>query len=238
MIGINEMGDSSSPKDGHLFIVATPIGNLEDISLRALRVLREVDIIACEDTRRTLKLLNHFQIKKPLISYFHPREKEKIPLLIHKLKQGQKVALVSDAGTPGLSDPGFPLIQATLKEGIRITPIPGPSAITTALAASGLPTHRFLFIGFPPAKQQAMQKLLESLQAETGTLVFFLPPRKLEKFINLVAEILGDRDIVIAREMTKVHEEFIRGSAKEILAQLGKIPIKGEITILVRGQKK
>ncbi len=238
MIGINKMGGSPSPHEGQLFIVATPIGNLEDISLRALQVLREVDIIACEDTRRTRKLLAHFQIKKPLISYFHPREKEKIPLLVRKLKQGQKVALVSDAGTPGLSDPGFLLLQAALEENIQIIPIPGPSAITTALMASGLPTHRFLFVGFPPPKKKAIERLLESLQKEKGTLVFFLPARKLAQFINLVAETLGDRQMVIAREMTKVHEEFIRGKAKEIIARLEEISSKGEVTILIRGQKK
>ncbi|OQX55521.1 MAG: 16S rRNA (cytidine(1402)-2'-O)-methyltransferase [Candidatus Aminicenantes bacterium 4484_214] len=232
------MGGALSPHEGQLFIVATPIGNLEDISLRALQVLREVDIIACEDTRRTRKLLAHFQIKKPLISYFHPREKEKIPLLVRKLKQGQKVALVSDAGTPGLSDPGFLLLQAALEENIQIIPIPGPSAITTALMASGLPTHRFLFVGFPPPKKKAIERLLESLQKEKGTLVFFLPARKLSQFMNLVAETLGDRQMVIAREMTKVHEEFIRGKAKEIIARLEEISSKGEVTILIRGQKK
>jgi 16S rRNA (cytidine1402-2'-O)-methyltransferase len=232
------MNSSPSFSTGQLFIVATPIGNLEDITLRALEVLREVDLIACEDTRRTLKLLNHFQIKKPLISYFHPREKQKVPLLLQKLKEGQKIALVSDAGTPGLSDPGFPLIKQALKAGIKITPIPGPSAITAALAAAGLPSHRFLFLGFPPPKKEATRKLLQEVADEPGTLVFFLPARRLAKFLTQLAETLGDREMVIAREITKVHEEFIRGQIKQILAKVEKITLKGEMTLLISGRKK
>lgn len=229
-------GSTFSP--GELFIVATPIGHLKDITFRALEVLKTVDLIACEDTRRTLKLLNHYGLKKPLISYFHPREKQKIPFLLKKLKEGQKIALVCDAGTPGLSDPGFPLIKEALQAGIKITPVPGPSAITAALAASGLPTHRFLFLGFPPPKKEGTRKLLREVAAEPGTLIFFLPARQLEKFLALVKEILGNREIVIAREISKIHEEFIRGQVEEILSQINHHFLKGEMTLLIRGQQK
>ncbi len=151
---------------GRLFVVGTPVGNLEDITLRALRVLGEVAAIACEDTRQTLKILNRYGIRKPLLSYFQPQEGRRIPEIVRLLQEGKDVALVSDAGTPGISDPGFPLIRAALKEGIPVVPIPGPSAVTTALSASGLPTHRFLFVGFPPPKATGLRKLLESLAAE------------------------------------------------------------------------
>lgn len=232
------MKRGSNSSQGELFIVATPIGHLKDITFRALEVLKTVDLIACEDTRRTLKLLNHYGLKKPLISYFHPREKQKIPFLLQKLKEGRKIALVSDAGTPGLSDPGFPLIREALQAGIKITPVPGPSAITAALAASGLPTHRFLFLGFPPPKKEGTRKLLREVAAEPGTLVFFLPGRRLEKFLALVKEIMGNREIVIAREISKIHEEFIRGQVEEILSQVDRYSFKGEMTLLIRGQQK
>lgn len=220
---------------GRLYVVGTPVGNLEDITLRALRILGEVEAIACEDTRQTVKILNRFGLKKPLISYFQPREGRRIPEIIGLLKAGRDVALVSDAGTPGISDPGFPLIREALKEAIPIVPIPGPSAVTTALSAAGLPTHRFLFVGFPPPKKTGLRKFLEALRDEKATLVFFLPTRRIPEFLEAVRELLGDRRVVIARELTKVHEEFIRGKAGELAGKLGHKILKGEATVLVEG---
>lgn len=223
-------------KMGTLYVVATPIGNLQDITLRALDIIKKVDFVACEDTRQTLKLLNSFQLKKKLISYFQPREKEKIPIILKKLDEGFDVALVSDAGTPGLSDPGFPLIREALKQGIRIVPIPGASALAAALPISGLPTHRFLFLGFPPLKKTAARKLLTSVKDEPGTLIFYIPVRKIESFLELIMEILGDRDVVIAREMTKIYEEFIRGRITDVLSRISTLTVKGEATLLIHGK--
>jgi 16S rRNA (cytidine1402-2'-O)-methyltransferase len=220
---------------GRLYIVGTPVGNLEDITLRALRILGEVEAIACEDTRQTVKILNRFGLKKPLISYFQPKEGRRIPEIIGLLKAGRDVALVSDAGTPGISDPGFPLIREALKEAIPVVPIPGPSAVTTALSAAGLPTHRFLFVGFPPPKKTGLRKFLEALRDEKATLVFFLPTRRIPEFLEAVRELLGDRRVVIARELTKIHEEFIRGKAGELAGRLGQKILKGEATVLVEG---
>ena len=220
---------------GRLYIVATPIGNLEDITLRALRLLGEVAAIACEDTRQTVKILNRYGIKKPLLSYFQPREGQRIPEILGILEEGKDVALVSDAGTPGISDPGFPLIREALKKGIQVVPIPGPAAVTAALSAAGLPTHRFLFAGFPPPKPAGLRKLLLGLAAEEATLVFYLPTRRLAEFLAAVIETLGDRRVVVARELTKVHEEFMRGTAGELAAAIGARPIKGEATVLIEG---
>jgi 16S rRNA (cytidine1402-2'-O)-methyltransferase len=220
---------------GRLFVVGTPIGNLEDITLRALRVLGEAAAIACEDTRQTVKLLNRYGIRKPLISYYQPREGQRVPEIIRMLKDGRDIALVSDAGTPGISDPGFPLIRAALKEGIAVVPVPGPSAVTTALSAAGLPTHRFLFAGFPPPKKTALKKFLEALCGEAATLVFYLPTRRLPEFLAAIVEILGDRRVVVARELTKVHEEFRRGSARELASFCEGKALKGEATVLVEG---
>jgi 16S rRNA (cytidine1402-2'-O)-methyltransferase len=222
---------------GTLFIVATPIGNLEDVTLRALRVLKEVEAVACEDTRQTIKLLNVYGIRKRLISYFQPRERQRVPEIIALLKAGKDIALVSDAGTPGLSDPGFPLIREVLKEGMNIVPIPGPSALAAALSAAGLPTHRVLFAGFPPPKREATRKLLASLKDEEATLVFYLPVRRIPEFLAAILETLGDRMTVIARELTKLHEEFIRGAASELIEAAGKRTFKGEATVLVHGSR-
>jgi 16S rRNA (cytidine1402-2'-O)-methyltransferase len=222
---------------GRLYIVATPIGNLEDITLRALRVLGEVAAIACEDTRQTVKILNRYGLKKPLLSYFQPREGQRIPEIIGMLRAGKDVALVSDAGTPGISDPGFPLIREALKEGIAVLPIPGPSAAMAALSAGGLPTHRFLFVGFPPPKKSGLRKSLAGLAEESATLVFYLPTRRLPEFLEAVREILGDRRVVVARELTKVHEEFLRGTAVELAARFGSKVLKGEATVLVDGAR-
>ena len=223
---------------GRLFIVATPIGNLDDLTFRAVEVLRSVFLIACEDTRHTRKLLNRYEITKKLISYYEPKEKQKIPIIIQHLKEGKDVALVSDAGTPGISDPGFPLIRKAIEEGISVSPIPGASAATVALCASGLPTHKFLFLGFPPPKKIAAGKLLRSLSEETATLIFYLPPRKLEFFLQSVWDSLGDRQVVLARELTKIHEEFVRGTAQEILQQLHSASFKGEATLLIEGKRR
>lgn len=225
-------------KDGRLFIVATPIGNLEDISLRALRVLEEVSVIACEDTRQTIKILNKYNIKKRLLSYFQPKEQKKVPKIIGLLKEGKDVALVSDAGTPGIADPGYPLIREALSQGITIVPVPGPSAVTTALSAAGLPTHKFLFWGFPSPKKEASRKLLASLETETATLIFYLPSRKLPAFLKIIREVLGERRIVMARELTKKHEEFLRGTPTELLKALGEKAPRGELTLLVEGRTK
>jgi len=227
----------SKPR-GKLYIVATPIGNLEDLTFRALKILETVSFIACEDTRQTIKLLNKYKIKKKLISYYHPRESQKIPKIIHLLKEGKDVALVSDAGTPGLSDPGYPLIREAIKEGIKIIPLPGPSALTAALSASGLPTNRFLFIGFPSSKKESTKKLLQSLKKEKATLVFYIPARKLPLFLDLINEAMEARQIVIAREITKIHEEFLRGTAEELMEMIEEKKLKGEATVLVDGLHK
>ncbi len=227
-----------SPAGGTLYIVATPIGNLEDITLRALRILKDVAAIACEDTRQTVKLLNRFEFRKELISYFQPQEARKIPLLLDILKRGKNVALVSDSGTPGISDPGFRLVREALREGIKVVPLPGPCAAVTALCASGLSTHRFLFAGFPPPKKGALRKSLLALKDESATLIFYLPARKAAEFLEAILETMGGRDIVIAREITKIHEEFLRGKADEILRSMGERALKGEITVLVSGKEK
>jgi len=224
----------AKPK-GVLYVVATPIGNLEDITLRALRLLGEVEAIACEDTRRTLGLLARHGIRKRLISYYQPRENQRLPEIMSVLEAGGDVALVSDAGTPGISDPGFPLIREALKRGLQVIPVPGPSAVATALSAAGLPTHRFLFLGFPPPKTGGRRKLLESLREESGTLVFYLPTRRLADFLLEIRDVLGDRPVVVARELTKIHEEFMRGTAASLLEKIGRSAVKGEAVVLVQG---
>ncbi len=220
---------------GTLYIVSTPIGNLEDISIRALKILKHVDFIACEDTRHTRKLLNRYRLHKKLLSYYQPREKEKIPGILASLDSGQDIALVSDAGTPGISDPGFLLVQAASQKNIRVISIPGACALTTAMAASGLPADRFLFLGFPPVKSGAVKKQLFTLKEENATLVFYLPPRKIESFLLRIQEVLGERRVVIARELTKIHEEYLRGTPSELLKSLKNKSPKGEITLLIEG---
>ncbi len=223
---------------GTLYIVATPIGNLDDLTLRALKTLETVAVIACEDTRHSRKLFNKYKLRNKLISYYQPKEKQKTKQVMNLLKEGADVALISNAGTPCISDPGFPLVRAAINENIKIVPIPGASAVTTALCAAGLPTHKFLFLGFPPAKKQATKKLLQSLSSIDATLVFYLPPRKIIPFLDAIQHTLSDRQIVIAREMTKIFEEFIRGSTEELLQKLKSKTIKGEVTILIQGSSR
>ena len=233
-----DAGSSGPRKKGVLYVVATPIGNLEDVTLRALRTLGEVEAIACEDTRQTAKLLARHGIRKRLISYFRPRENQRLPEILRLLESGRDVALVSDAGTPGISDPGFPLVREALRGGVHVVPIPGPCAATAALSAAGMPTHKFLFLGFPPPKTAARRKFLAALAKEDATLVFYLPLRKLKEFLGDIRDTLGDRTMVIARELTKVHEEFIRGKVGEIQDGLTTRELRGEATILVGGARK
>jgi 16S rRNA (cytidine1402-2'-O)-methyltransferase len=218
-----------------LYLVATPIGNLEDITLRALRVLKEADLIACEDTRHTQKLLNHYGIATRTSSYHEHNEMTRAPELIVELEQGARIALVSDAGMPGISDPGFRLISLAIRHHVPVIPIPGASAFLAALVASGLPTDSFRFSGFLPAKRGQRRQVLESVKASPRTQVFYEAPHRVKEAVEDVVEVLGgERHIVIAREVTKIHEEFLRGRAGEVLATLNaRGEIKGEITLLI-----
>lgn len=219
---------------GVLYIVATPIGNLEDITHRATRILRDADIIACEDTRHTRKLLEHYGIEKPLISYHEHNESRRAQELLKKIKSGATVAQVSDAGMPGISDPGYRIVKLALENGIRVVPIPGPSALIAALAASGLPTDAFEFRGFLPARSGQRRTALEQLRSVHHTVVFYEAPHRILAALEDVAEILGEqRPVVIARELTKVYEEFIRGTAHEVLEMAHHHELKGEITLLI-----
>src|SRR5215813_3683554 len=219
---------------GLLYLVATPIGNLEDITYRAVRVLREAAVIACEDTRQTRKLLDHFQIHKPTVSYHEHNESERAEELVARLLGGETIALVSDAGMPLVSDPGYRLVRAAIENGIAVQPIPGPSASLAALAASGLPTDAFHFGGFLPAKASQRARLLESLADEEATLIFYEAPHRLLETLEAIETLLGPRRVVVAREITKIHEEFLRGSAAKIREKLAaRDSVKGEITILI-----
>ncbi|MGH9531239.1 MAG: 16S rRNA (cytidine(1402)-2'-O)-methyltransferase [Terriglobales bacterium] len=217
-----------------LYVVATPIGNLEDITLRALRVLKEADLIACEDTRHTRKLLDHYGITTPTISYHEHNEAERAAELVDKLEAGTRIALVSDAGMPGISDPGYRVIALAIRHKIPVVPIPGPSAVMAALAASGLPTDSFRFAGFLPAKQGQRRKALEQVRDSESTEVFYEAPHRLVECMEDVVEVLGpERPVVIAREITKLHEEFLRGPAAEVLAAVRAQTVRGEITVLI-----
>jgi 16S rRNA (cytidine1402-2'-O)-methyltransferase len=231
----SDNSEKGSNGSGTLFLVGTPIGNLEDITLRALRTLKEVDLIACEDTRQTQKLLNHYSIEKRTVSYHEHNELERAPELIVHLENGEDVAVVSDAGMPGVSDPGYRLVALAVRHHIPVVPIPGASAFLSALVASGLPTDSFHFGGFLPAKAGARRSTLESSLTSPRTLIFYEAPHRLMETMQDVVDILGpDRRVVIGREVTKLHEEFLRGHADQVLAELKKrADIKGEITLLI-----
>jgi 16S rRNA (cytidine1402-2'-O)-methyltransferase len=227
------MEQQPSIRQACLYLVATPIGNLEDVTLRALRILKEVDQIACEDTRHTLKLLGHYNIQKPLISYHEHNELTRAPELVVAMEQGAQVALVSDAGVPLVSDPGYRLVTLCLRHHIPVIPIPGPSALLAALSASGLPNEEFLFAGFLPARSGERRRALERLRIEDRTIIFYEAPHRIEETLADAHEILGDRPACIAREVTKIHEEFRRGSLSALAASQAEKPARGEITLLI-----
>jgi 16S rRNA (cytidine1402-2'-O)-methyltransferase len=225
--------NNSDAGAGCLYIVSTPIGNLEDITLRALRVLREADVIACEDTRQTQRLLSHFDISKEVVSYHEHNEITRAPEIVIELEQGARVALVSDAGTPAISDPGYRLVSLCVRHGIRIVPVPGASAFVAALAASGMPIEEFLFAGFLPSRQTARRKALRALADEPRALALYEAPHRLLDTLEDALDILGNRPAVIAREVTKLYEEFSRGHLEDLVAAARKKPPRGEITLLI-----
>ncbi len=221
---------------GTLYVVGTPIGNLEDMTFRAVRILQSVDAIAAEDTRHTGRLLQHFQIKTPQLSYHEHNRNERLPELLNQLKEGKAIALVTDAGIPGISDPGYELVKACIEAEIQVVPIPGASASLTALSAAGLPTDRFVFEGFLPASGQDRKQRLESLPAEARTLILYESPHRLRATLRDLGECLGkDRHIVLARELTKLHEEFWRGTIEEAIAYYTQHEPRGEFTLVVAG---
>jgi len=218
-----------------LYVVATPLGNLEDITLRALRVLQEVDLIATEDTRRTRILLEHYHISKPLTSLYDYNEAQKAPMLIRRLQEGVSIALVSDAGTPLISDPGYRLVQLAISREIRVIPIPGPSAVVAVLSVAGLPTDRFVFEGFLPKKPGKRHRCLVALSEEPRTLIFYESPRRVVELLGEMQAVWGDRRVVLARELTKKFETILRGRFTEVQAQLEEHPPQGEVTLAVEG---
>lgn len=222
--------------NGKLYLVATPIGNLEDITLRALKILKDVDLIAAEDTRNTLKLLNHYEISKPLISYHRHNEELKVDNLISKLKNGENIAVVSDAGTPGISDPGEVIVKSAIENNIEVIPIPGACAAINALVASGLDTKEFSFYGFLPLNKKLRREKLDELKRETKTSIIYEAPHKLQNTLEDLKKIVEDRKNVLAREITKIHEEFIRGNIEEIISKSANL--KGEMIILIGGATK
>ncbi len=221
---------------GILYVVATPLGNLEDLSPRAVKILGEVDLIACEDTRHTRKLLNHFAIQTPTTSYHEHNEDAKAPALMTQLQEGKRIALVSDAGTPLLSDPGHRLVHACRENEIPVYPVPGPSAATAALSVSGLPAHRFFFIGFLPRRAALQRAVLEKLSQEESTLLIYISPHGLFPTLKRIVEILGNRRAFLIREMTKLHETHYFGRLKEVLTTLEQEPARGEYTLVLEGQ--
>jgi 16S rRNA (cytidine1402-2'-O)-methyltransferase len=220
---------------GTLFLVGTPIGNLEDITERARRILSEVDLVAAEDTRRTGRLLAHVGVRKPLVSFFEGNEKERIPLLLERLREGTNVAVVSDAGMPGLSDPGYRLVAACVEAGIPVDVVPGPSAVLSALVVSGLPTDRFAFEGFLPRSGTNRAERLRAIAGETRTVVLFESPKRLERTLADVLAAGGDRRVAVARELTKLHQEILRGTVTEVLERIRGRQLKGEIVLVVEG---
>jgi 16S rRNA (cytidine1402-2'-O)-methyltransferase len=227
------MEQESNGRTGCLYLVATPIGNLEDITLRALRILEGADQIACEDTRHTQKLLNHYNIQKPLVSYHEHNEMTRAPELVLAMEQGAQIALVSDAGMPLVSDPGYRLVTLALRHHLPVVPIPGPSALLAALSASGLPNEEFLFAGFLPARTGERRRALERLRIEDRTIILYEAPHRIEGTLADARDVLGDRPACLAREVTKLHEEFRRGTLSELTASLSEKPARGEITLLI-----
>jgi 16S rRNA (cytidine1402-2'-O)-methyltransferase len=221
-----------------LYIVATPIGNLKDVSLRALEVLKSVDLIAAEDTRHTRKLLAHYDIHTPLTSYFEHNSLAKGPYLVRLLQEGKQIALVSDSGTPGISDPGYRLIELVIANGIALTVIPGPTALIGALVVSGLPSDRFVFEGYLPVKAGARKKKIAELSEQTATVICYESPYRVLKSLQDLADLLGEREIVIVRELTKKFEEIVRGSAQAMLAHFTSHAPQGEFVIVIRGKGK
>ena len=218
---------------GTLYLVATPIGNLEDITLRALRTLKECDVVAAEDTRRTGQLLKYFEISKPLLSYFQFNEARRSEEIIERLKRGEKVALVTDAGSPGISDPGERVVKAASEAGFRVEAVPGPCALVTALTASGLATDEFHFVGFLPHKSGQRRRKLEELKGISGTLVLYESPYRVEKLLGELNEVFPERQVVLARELTKKFEEFLRGKSGELLERIKARAVKGEFVVMV-----
>ena len=230
--------NQSTNSGGILYIVGTPIGNLEDITLRALRILKEVDCIAAEDTRTARKLLGRYEIKTPTISYYDAAERQKSRRLVARLNSGESIALISEAGMPGISDPGYRIVAEAISAGIPVVPIPGPSASLAALVVSGLATDRFMFEGFRPRTLSALKKKFFLLRDEERTIIFYESPRRLLVTLGAVRDVLGERNVVVARELTKIFEEVIRGTAGELIDQLKDREIKGEIVLLVEGRKE
>ncbi|HEY5996946.1 MAG TPA: 16S rRNA (cytidine(1402)-2'-O)-methyltransferase [Candidatus Deferrimicrobiaceae bacterium] len=224
---------------GTLYIVATPLGNLEDITLRALRVLKEVSVVACEDTRRTVKLLNKYEIRTPLAIY-HDYNKQRASLgILRRLRDGENVALVSDAGTPAISDPGYELVRDAIAEGVHVEVVPGPSALISALVVSGMPTDHFTFEGFLPNRKEKRRKALAGLADETRTMIFYESPNRIAAFLAEAADVLGDRRACVVRELTKIHEEILRGTLTELAAELGgRDSVLGEVTLVIAGASK
>ena len=224
---------------GTLYIVATPLGNLEDITLRAIRVLKEVTVIACEDTRRTVKILNRYEIRTPLFIFHEYNKVRAGASILRRLRDGESVALVSDAGTPAISDPGFELVRETIGAGIHIEVVPGPSALVAALVVSGLPTDHFTFEGFLPVRREKRRKAMEALASETRTMIFYESPQRLAAFLRDAEEMFGDRRACVVRELTKVHEEILRGTIPELCAEISRREsVLGEITLVIGGGAK
>lgn len=222
-----------------LYLVSTPIGNLKDITLRALEVLKTCDHLACEDTRRSRILLNHYGISKPLTSFREENKRTQTPILLSRIARGERVALICDAGTPGISDPGFYLIREAIRQGFRVVPIPGPSAILTALVASGLPSDRFCFEGFLPRRAGRRRKRLKELASEPRTVILYESPHRLLRTLKELLEVMGEREVVLARELTKRFEEFRRGPISQLLAEVEEQGVKGELVLLLgRAQKR
>ncbi len=231
------MDSKIKEKSGTLYITATPIGNLEDITLRALRILKEVDVIAAEDTRHTRKLLSHFEITTPLISYYREKEQQRSVQLVERLLAGESIALVSDAGTPGISDPGAVLVSLAQKEGVTIVPIPGPSALATALSVSGITDSSFLFVGFAPSKKSQRKTLLTSLTDQPHPIIFYESPRRIQGLLNDILQVMGDRKASWARELTKIHEDLQYGTIAELLALASSKNNRGEFVLIVQPGK-